>query len=92
MTKGIVFPKRSEELTPELLTRVLRERQPEATVVHLRVVEEAHCNTGSASTAARAVLDLGYAPGRDSGYAAGRRPGYAAGRRPGYAAGCGHPG
>jgi hypothetical protein len=61
------FPKHSRALTPELLTRVLSERNPGVEVVDLRVVEEAHCDTGSASTAARAVLELDFAAGRDAG-------------------------
>ncbi len=64
---GVVFPTRSELLTPELLTSALAELQPGVLVEGLRVVEEAHCDTGSASTAARAVLDLSYAAGRDRG-------------------------
>jgi aminoglycoside phosphotransferase (APT) family kinase protein len=64
---GVEFPMKAEELTPGLLTRVLSERQPGVMVERLRVVEEAHCDTGSASTAARAVLDLDYAPGCDAG-------------------------
>jgi hypothetical protein len=64
---GVVFPTRSELLTPELLTAALSELQPGVTVEGLRVVEEAHCDTGSASTAGRAVLDLAYAAGRDRG-------------------------
>ena len=64
---GIEFPKRAEELSAEFLTAVLCERQPGVRVEHVRVVEEAHCDTGSASTAARAVLDLDYASGCDQG-------------------------
>jgi hypothetical protein len=63
----VVFPTNSALLTPELLTAALSERQPGVTVEGLRVVEEAHCDTGSASTAARAVLDLDYAAGCDRG-------------------------
>jgi hypothetical protein len=64
---ALEFPKHSHELTPEFLTRVLAEQRADVEVVDLRVVEEAHCDTGSASTAARAVLDLDFAPGRDAG-------------------------
>jgi aminoglycoside phosphotransferase (APT) family kinase protein len=63
----IVFPMHADELTPELLTAALSERQPGVVVERLRVVEEAHCDTGSASTAGRAVLDLDYAAERDEG-------------------------
>jgi hypothetical protein len=63
----IEFPKRAEELTPELLTAALAERRPGVVVEGLRVLEQAHCDSGSASTAARAVLDLDYAPGHDEG-------------------------
>ena len=61
---ALAFPTRSDLLTPALLTEALSELQPVA-VEALRVVEEAHCDTGSASTAARAVLDLDYVAGRD---------------------------
>jgi hypothetical protein len=64
---GVVFPTRSELLTPELLTAALSELQPGVAVEGLRVVEEAHCDTGSASTAARAVLELAYAAGCERG-------------------------
>jgi hypothetical protein len=63
----ITFPSRSEELSPALLTALLSERHPGVRVEGLRVVEQAHCDTGSASTAGRAVLDLDYAPGSDVG-------------------------
>jgi len=68
-----MFPLHTRDLTPELLTRSLGERHPGVRVGDFDVVEEAHCHTGSASTAARAVLDLGYAPG-----APGSDPWYAA--------------
>ncbi len=63
----VVFPSNSELLTPELLTAALSELRPGVAVTGLRVVEEAHCDTGSASTAARAVLDLDYQAGCDRG-------------------------
>ncbi len=62
---AVVFPTNSALLTPELLTGALSELQPGVAVETLRVVEEAHCDTGSASTAARAVLDLDYVAGCD---------------------------
>jgi hypothetical protein len=64
---AVVFPTHSALLTPTLLTEALAERQPGVRVESLRVVEEAHCDTGSASTAARAVLDLDYVAGCDRG-------------------------
>ena len=64
---AVVFPTNSALLTPELLTAALSERQPGVTVAGVRVVEEAHCDTGSASTAGRAVLDLDYVAGCDRG-------------------------
>jgi aminoglycoside phosphotransferase (APT) family kinase protein len=64
---ALEFPKHASELTAEFLSRVLAERHPEVEVAHVRVAEEAHCDTGSASTAARAVLDLDFTPGRDAG-------------------------
>lgn len=64
---SVVFPTNTVELTPALLTQALSELQPGVTVDSVQVVEEAHCDTGSASTAARAVLDLGYAAGSDLG-------------------------
>lgn len=64
---AVAFPTRTERLTPELLSAALAELRPGVVVERLRVVEEAHCDTGSASTAGRAVLDLAYAAGRDHG-------------------------
>ncbi|MBW2359982.1 MAG: hypothetical protein JRG84_03695 [Deltaproteobacteria bacterium] len=64
---AIVFPTDSKLLTPELLTEALSELAPGVAVAGVRVAEEAHCDTGSASTAARAVLDLDYATGCDRG-------------------------
>lgn len=64
---GIVFPTNSSLLTPKLLTDALSERYPGVIVKGLRLVEEAHCDTGSASTAGRAVLDLDYVAGCDRG-------------------------
>ena len=61
------FPDRSELLTPGLLTAALSSLHPGVAVAQVRVVEEAHCDTGSASTAARAVLDLDYVAGADQG-------------------------
>ena len=53
---SVVFPLHAEDLTPGLLTAALAERHPEARVESLRVVDQAHCKSGSASTAARASL------------------------------------
>ncbi len=64
---SVVFPLDAAQLTPELLTAALCERHPGVLVEGLEVVEQAHCDSGSASTAARAVLDLVYAAGRDLG-------------------------
>jgi hypothetical protein len=63
----VVFPSDSKLLTPELLTEALSPLAPGVVVAGVRIVEEAHCDTGSASTAARAVLDLDYAAGSDEG-------------------------
>jgi len=65
--RSIAFPLDAAELTPELLGAALAERRPRVRVERLAVVEQAHCESGSASTAARAVLDLDDAPGRDAG-------------------------
>lgn len=64
---AVVFPARSDLLTADLLTAALAALHPGVVVERVRVAEEAHCDTGSASTAARAVLDLDYAPGADRG-------------------------
>ena len=64
---SLTFPPSSEEFTPELFTAALAEFRPGVKVADLRVLEEAHCNTGSASTAARAVLELDYVAGHDEG-------------------------
>jgi hypothetical protein len=63
----IAYPIHAEELTPALLTSALAEWHPDVRVESLRVVDQAHCKSGSASTAARAILDLDYAAGADSG-------------------------
>ena len=59
--RGLAFPARTDRLTPALISEALAELHPGVEVAALRVVEEAHCDTGSASTAARAVLELDYA-------------------------------
>jgi hypothetical protein len=61
------FPARVEELTPELLTSVMRERQPEVRVESFRIIETSQCGDGFASTADRVVLGLDYAAGHDAG-------------------------
>ncbi len=64
---SVVFPIDAALLDPELLTAALSRDHPGVLVEELRVAEQAHCESGSASTAGRAVLDLTYAPGRDAG-------------------------
>jgi len=64
---SVVFPLDAAQLGPDLLTAALSERHPGVRVEELRVVEQAHCDSGSASTAARAILELHYASGRDAG-------------------------
>ncbi len=64
---SLSFPPSSNEFTPEFFTAVLSEFHPGVRVCALDVLEEAHCNTGSASTAARAVLELDYEAGHDEG-------------------------
>ena len=61
------FPPRLEDLGPELLTALLRERSPQVVVRDLRVVRRSRRGTGSASTADRVVLELEYERGRDAG-------------------------
>jgi hypothetical protein len=58
------FPSTAEALTPGLLTAALSERHPGVAVEDLEIIETAHCDSGSASTAGRVVLGLTYAPGR----------------------------
>jgi len=60
------FPSTVEELTPELLTAALSERHPGVVVDGLKIIDTAHCNSGSASTAGRVVLGLSYAPGGEA--------------------------
>jgi len=60
---SVVFPIHAEELTPTLLTRALSDRRPGCTVEAIRILDQAHCKSGSASTAARAILELDYAGG-----------------------------
>lgn len=64
---SVVFPSSAEALTPGILTAALRERHPGVVVDRLRIVDTAHCDSGSASTAGRVILELEYAPGRDAG-------------------------
>ena len=61
------FPANLEELTPELLTTVLAESRAGVVVEDVRVRATAQWGQGSASTADRVVLDLGYAAGCDAG-------------------------
>jgi hypothetical protein len=63
----IRFPSCVEDLTPELLTEVLGERQPGVRVDGFRLLRTLQCGDGLASTADRLVLGLDYAPGRDAG-------------------------
>jgi hypothetical protein len=52
---SVVFPRDAAQLTPELLTAALSETRPDVLVEGLQVVEQAHCNSGSASTAGRLI-------------------------------------
>jgi len=63
----IKFPTNAEDLSPELMTSALSECYPGVVVEQLRVIDTAHVNTGSASTAARVILGLDYASGCDLG-------------------------
>ncbi len=56
------FPSQVEDLTPELMSEVLSERQPGVVVEGVRVVNTSQCGDGFASTADRVILDLNYAP------------------------------
>lgn len=62
-----MFPTDAADLTPGLLTAALSEMQPGVRVDDLEILETAHCDSGSASTAGRARLALHYAEGRDEG-------------------------
>jgi hypothetical protein len=64
--KPIIFPLRAEDLSPDLLAQMLGERFPNTEVSALRVLDQAHCDSGSASTAGRAVLELSYSGGEQS--------------------------
>ncbi len=61
--RPVGFPANLAELTPDLLTAVLAEREPDVRVEAIRIVEHARCGDGLASTADRVTLDLDYAPG-----------------------------
>lgn len=65
--EAVVFPTDAEELTPELLARALASRQPGVRVDAVEILETAHCNSGSASTAGRAKLRLAFSPGASEG-------------------------
>ena len=64
---SIRFPSDVDELTPELLTRILSEHANGVEVRDVRVIERSHRGDGLASTADRIGLKLDYAPGHDGG-------------------------
>jgi hypothetical protein len=64
--KPLEFPNRAEDIGPSLLTAVLEERHPGVCVEKVTVLDQAHCDSGSASTAARAVLELAFGGGGEN--------------------------
>ena len=57
------FPTSADELTPEMLTELIRERYPGTRVESFRVIEASRYGDGNVSTSGRMVLDLSYAEG-----------------------------
>jgi len=62
-----VFPSDLDDLTPAILTAALAERRPGVVVEQVDIVAAKRCGDGVASTADRAVLDLGYRDGTAQG-------------------------
>ncbi len=62
-----VFPARIEEISAELLTKILSERAPGVLVKQVVVKDHAQCGDGLASTADRVCLSLTYGEGQDAG-------------------------
>jgi hypothetical protein len=61
------FPTGPDELTPEMLTRVLAARHAGVEVASVDLLSVKRCGEGVASTADRIVLGLTYAPGAHGG-------------------------
>jgi hypothetical protein len=61
------FPREPEDLTPDLLERVLREHQPGVVVESVDVVATKRCGDGVASTADRVLLEVAYRSGTSAG-------------------------
>jgi hypothetical protein len=64
--KAIVFPSRVEDITPELLTKVLAEQRLGVKVRGFDIIEIKQFGEGIVSTADRVVMNLEYAPGCQS--------------------------
>jgi aminoglycoside phosphotransferase (APT) family kinase protein len=62
-----LFPSGPDDLTPELLNRVLATRHSGVKVASVEIRSVKRCGEGVASTADRIVLDLTYARGADGG-------------------------
>jgi hypothetical protein len=60
MMADVRFPSNLDELTPEVLTVLLREQRPGARVTSVRVLRSANRGDGRASTADRVALELDY--------------------------------
>jgi aminoglycoside phosphotransferase (APT) family kinase protein len=61
------FPSRAEDLTPDLLSSVIADKQPGVVVESFELVETSQVGDGFASTADRVALRLRYAEGADGG-------------------------
>jgi hypothetical protein len=64
--KTVVFPSRVEDITPELLTKVLAVQRPGVKVRGFDIIEIKQFGEGIVSTADRVVINLDYAPGCQS--------------------------
>ena len=62
MAEKPLFPSRVEDVTPELLTAVLAERNPGVKVARFEIVEVKQFGEGIVSTADRVTVKLAYAP------------------------------
>ena len=61
------LPSKIEDLSPELLTKLLSESRPGVRVRDLRVLKSSERGDGSTSTADRVTLELDFAPQKDAG-------------------------
>jgi hypothetical protein len=67
MSASVRLTSRADELTPELLTAIVRTRYPDVTVSGVDVLSSRTYGEGMVSTAGRVMLNLQFAPGAPAG-------------------------